>query len=116
MHHLACRFDFDAARRQLQRSGVPVLKPFTDLPYLKQAFTEGESWPVEAERLEAALAAGAITPAEADHFRQSGALGSHLEILERDEGYKGFNQAGINEIIRDTDPRRQPGPVLTGGG
>ena len=52
MHHLECRFDFDAARRQLQTAGVPVLKPFTDLPYLKQAFTEGKVWPVEAERLE----------------------------------------------------------------
>jgi hypothetical protein len=106
MHHLECRFDFDAARQQMQRADVPVLQPFTDLPYLKQAFTAGESWPVEAERLEAALAARAITPAEADRFRESGAIGSHLEILERDEGYKGFNQAGINEIIRDTDPRQ----------
>ena len=35
--------------------------------------------------------------------------GSHLEILERDAGYKGFNQAGINEIIRETDPPKQAG-------
>ena len=106
MHHLECRFDFDAARRQLQLAGIPVLKPFTDLPYLKQAFTEGEFWPVESRRLEAALTAGAVTPDEAEGLRRSGAIGSHLEILQRDEGYKGFNQAGINEIIRDTDPRR----------
>ena len=111
---MACRFDFDAAGQQLPLAGVPVLKPFTDLPYLKQAFTEGESWPVEPERLEAALAARAVTPAEAERFRQSGAIGSHLEILERDEGYKGFNQAGINEIIRDTDPRRQHSPASIG--
>ena len=57
----------------------------------------------------------AVTTAEADRFRQSGAIGSHLEILERDEGYKGFNQAGINEIIRDTDPRRQHRPAFIGG-
>ena len=81
---------------------------------MKQAFTEGELWPVEAERLDAALVAGAITPDEADHFRRSGAIGSHLEILQRDEGYKGFNQAGINQIIRDTDPRRQHGPASIG--
>jgi hypothetical protein len=115
MHHLECRFDFDAARQQIQRWGIRVLKPFTDLPYLKQAFTEGESWPVGVEQLEAALAVHAITPAQADQFRHSGVLGSHLEILQRDEGYKGFNQAGINEIIRDTDPRRQHGAVLVGG-
>jgi hypothetical protein len=83
------------------------MKPFTDLPYLKQAFTEGEVWAVEPGRIEAALSAGAITPDEAERFRQSGAIGSHLEILQRDQGYKGFNQAGIDHIILQTDPRRK---------
>ncbi len=115
LHHLAFRCDFDAARRQLQDSGAPVLKPFTELPCLKQAFTEGETWPVEAAQLESAPAARAVTPAEAERFHRSGAIGSHLEILEREEGYKGFNQAGINEIIRDTDPRRQHCSVQTAG-
>ncbi len=87
-------------------AGVAVMKPFTNLPYLKQAFAQGERWPVDPARLEAALAASAITTDQAEQFRQSGALGSHLEILQRDEGYKGFNQAGLNEIIRATDPRR----------
>ena len=82
------------------------MKPFTDLPYLKQAFTEGELWPVDAQRREAALAAGAITHQQAEQFRRDGVLGSHLEILQRDEGYKGFNPSGINAIIRATDPRR----------
>jgi hypothetical protein len=115
LHHLECRFDFDAARQQLERAGVPVLKPFTDLPYLKQAFTEGVTWPVAAERLAAALAAQTITPTETERFRQCGAIGSHLEILQRDQGYKGFNQAGINDIIRATDPRRQSGDVSVAG-
>ena len=82
------------------------MKPFTDLPYLKQAFTEGELWPVDAQRREAALAAGAITPQQAEQFRRDGVLGSHLEILQREEGYKGFNPSGINAIILATDPRR----------
>jgi hypothetical protein len=30
-----------------------------------------------------------------------------LEILQRDEGYKGFNQTGISDIIHRTDPRRK---------
>jgi hypothetical protein len=105
MHHLECQFDFDAAREQLRQAGIQVLKPFTDLPYLKQAFTQGETWPVEPGRVQAALAAGAITREQADIFHRSGAIGSHLEILQRDDGYKGFNKAGINEIIKDTDPR-----------
>ena len=108
MHHLECRFDFEAARGQFQQAGIRVMNPFTDLPYLKQAFTEGERWPADAARLEAALAAGAITRQQAEQFRLEGVLGSHLEILERDDGYKGFNRSGISEIIRATDPRRSP--------
>ena len=105
MHHLECRFDFQAARNQLERAGIHVMPPFTDLPYLRQAFTEGAVWPVEAHRISAALGDGAITPDQARQFAQSGALGSHLELLQRDQGYKGFNKVGINAIIRATDPR-----------
>ena len=88
------------------------MKPFTDLPYLRQAFTEGELWPLDARRREAALAVGAITRQQAEQFgrnpeyRVPRFLGSYLEILQRDDGYKGFSQSGINEIIRTTDPRR----------
>ena len=106
MHHLECRFDYEAARSQLTRAGVETMPPFTDLPYLKQAFTVGEIWPVERQRIESLLAERLITPDDAARFRDAGALGSHLEILQRDDGYKGFNQTGIDEIIRKTDPRK----------
>lgn len=106
MHHLECQFDFQAAREQLDASGVKSMKPFTDFEYLKQCFTQGEIWPVDPQRIDAALDEGCITPDQAEQFRKNGAIGSHLEILQRDSGYKGFNQTGINEIIRDTDPRR----------
>ena len=46
-----------------------------------------------------------ITQEQAEKFRKEGALGAHLENLERNEGFKGFNQTGINEIIAGTDPR-----------
>ncbi len=106
MHHLECQFDFDAARAQLAAVGIETMAPFTDFPYLKQAFTKGEVWPVEARRIERLLAAGRITAEQAIRFGREGALGSHLEILERNDGYKGFNQTGISEIITRTDPRR----------
>jgi hypothetical protein len=106
MHHLECRFDFDAARRQLAELGVASMRPFTDLPYLKQAFTEAEWWQVDPGRVDALLAGGRITVEQAQTFRTRGALGSHLEILERDQGYKGFNQSGISQVIAETDPRR----------
>jgi hypothetical protein len=107
MHHLECQFDFDAVREQLANIGVESMKPFTDWAHLKQAFTKGEVWPVRPERIEAALAGGFITPEQAEQFRRDGALGSHLEILERNDGFKGFNQTGISEIITRTDPLRQ---------
>jgi hypothetical protein len=107
MHHLECQFDFEALRQQLEaHEGVRTMKPFTDFPYLRQAFTEGERWPVREERLAALLAAGQIEPAQAAQFRQHGAIGSHLENLERNQGFKGFNQQGVSEIISDTDPRK----------
>ncbi len=111
MHHLECQFDFDAAREQLKQHGIETMKPFTDFPYLRQAFTQGEIWKVSEHRLAQLLEAGKITPEQANKFRTNGALGSHLEILERNDGYKGFNQTGINEIILKTDPRKQSEPA-----
>jgi len=108
MHHLECQFDFDALKHQLESGeGVRVMKPFTNFPYLRQAFTEGEIWSVRPERIEKLLHAGRITDEQARQFREKGALGSHLENLERNEGFKGFNQTGVSEIIARTDPRAQ---------
>jgi len=106
MHHLECQFDFDAAREQLAKHGIETMAPFTDFPHLRQAFTKGETWQIEPTRIERLLSAGRITTEQADRFRREGALGSHMEILERNDGYKGFNQTGISEIITRTDPRR----------
>jgi len=105
MHHLECQFDFDAARQQLAAEGIECMPPFTNFPYLKQCFTVGEVWPVEHARIDALLKAGTISNAQAEKFAADGALGSHLEILERNDGYKGFNQTGISDIIQRTDPR-----------
>lgn len=107
MHHLECQFDFDHAREQLAAQGVGTMKPFTDFPYLRQAFTEGQTWPVSEQAIETALAEKWITPNQAQAFREHGAIGSHLEILQRRDGYKGFNQSGISDIISATDPRKQ---------
>jgi hypothetical protein len=106
MHHLECQFDFEAARAQLAELGIETLAPFTDFAFLRQAFTKGEIWPVEPARVDRLLSAGRITAEQADRFRRDGVLGSHLEILERNDGYKGFNQTGISDIITRTDPRR----------
>ena len=107
MHHLEAQFDFEALRKQLEdEAAVKTMKPFTDFPHLRQAFTEGERWKVRPERIERLLSRGLITADQAKQFRENGALGSHLENLERNDGFKGFNQKGVSEIIADTDPRK----------
>jgi hypothetical protein len=107
MHHLECQFAFDDLKSQLMtEAGVDVMKPFTDFPYLRQAFTEGERWPVAKDRIARLLSEGKISSEQAAAFEREGAIGSHLENLERNAGFKGFNQTGVSEIISATDPRK----------
>lgn len=105
MHHLECTFDFDALEKQLSVKDVRMMKPFSSYPHLKQAFTEGERWPVDPMRIQRLVDQRALSPDQARQFQREGAIGSHLENLERNQGFKGFNQTGVNEIIRATDPR-----------
>lgn len=108
MHHLECRFDFSLLREQLAAEGVGTMKPFSEFAFLKQAFTEGEQWPVRPERAERLLRAGLIDDAQFRKFLSEGAIGSHLENLQRKGGFKGFNQISVSAIIRETDPRSHP--------
>jgi hypothetical protein len=106
MHHLEAQFDFDGLRDGLKaEAGVETMKPFSDFPFLRQAFTAGERWPVEPHRADRLLAAGWISAEQHARFLKEGALGSHLENLQRREGYKGFNQQAVSAIIAATDPR-----------
>ena len=109
MHHLEARFDFARLRDQLAGEGVATMKPFSDFAFLKQAFTEGERWTVRPERVAGLLSRGLITREQADGFLKSGALGSHLENLQRKGGFKGFNQKAVSAIIAATDPRLASG-------
>ena len=107
LHHLECQFEFDALREQLRvESGLGMMPPFSDLAHLRQQFSEGERWTVEPARVAALVRSGRVTRDEGAKFLREGALGSHMENLERNDGYKGFNQTGIDEIIAGTDPRR----------
>ncbi|MGD1060174.1 MAG: hypothetical protein ABR879_01795, partial [Methanomassiliicoccales archaeon] len=105
-HHAAFRFDFDRGRSALQGLGIGVMQPFSDFPFLHQAFTEGESWKADRKRLEKMRSDGRLSREEADRFTRDGAIGSHLEVIERRQGFKGFNQDSVSVIIRTTDPRQ----------
>ena len=105
MHHLEAQFNFDDLIREMSRRGIETMPAFSDFSYLKQAFTKGEVWPVEAARINMLQEKKLISAEEGERFKSQGALGSHLENLQRREGYKGFNQKNVSDIIKRTDPR-----------
>jgi hypothetical protein len=106
MHHLEAQFMFENLTEDLAHMSIKMMNPFSNFPYLKQAFTVGEMWPVEQSRVQKLLKEGKISQEHADKFISQGAVGSHLENLQRREGYKGFNQKNVSFIIRKTDPRQ----------
>jgi hypothetical protein len=99
---------YDHVRMQagLEAAGVSFMPPFSDFPHRYQALTQGEWWPVDPARVDALARAGHIAPEQAEDFRLHGAIGSHLENLERNDGFKGFNQPGIDGVLRIIDPRQ----------
>lgn len=106
MHHLEAQFSFDLLHKDLETAGIGMMKPFSSYPYLQQAFSKGERWSVPKNRLNHLLERGLITKEQFEKFNLEGAIGSHLENLERNQGYKGFNQKNVSYIISETDPRR----------
>ncbi len=107
LHHLAARFQFDRLTEDLAAWGIRMMKPFSDFPYLRQAFTQGERWEVSPDRLDQLASDHRISESQRVRFSEGGAIGSHLENIQRAEGFKGFNQQTISDIIRRTDPRRR---------
>ncbi|MBL8961273.1 MAG: hypothetical protein JNJ98_15560 [Gemmatimonadetes bacterium] len=106
INHLECMYDHTRMQSQLEAAGIAFMQPFSDFPHLYQALTEGEWWAVDPARVDALEHAGLITAEQAEDFRLNGAIGSHLENLERNDGFKGFNQPGIDGVLRIIDPRK----------
>lgn len=115
MHHLEGQFDFDRLREDLGQAGIGFMTPFSDMPHLRQCFTQAEMWPVDPARVERLVAAGHVDAARAEVFIRDGAPGSHLENLARRGGFKGFNQHNVSKTMRATDPRRYRAPEPVGG-
>lgn len=105
MHHLEAQFEFEQLRDDLADNGFQMMQPFSNFPYLKQAFTVGERWKVDEKVLNGLFKKGLISKEDVERFAKEGAIGSHMENLQRREGYKGFNQKNVSFIIKKTDPR-----------
>ncbi len=106
MHHLEARFDFEGLKSDLPKFGITVMPPFSNFEFLKQAFTFGEIWKVEKSRADILLSNSFITKDQYNMFIKNGAIGSHMENLERTKGFKGFNKSSVTKIIKATDPRK----------
>jgi hypothetical protein len=106
LHHLAAKVDFSRMMEDSKNAGIANMAPFSSFPYLKQCFTEGEYWNIVADRHIRLLQKKLITKDQMERFDSVGALGSHLEFIERNDGFKGFNQEAVSDIIDRTDPRR----------
>ena len=75
-----------------------------DMVYREGPIDSDESYDVYNSSF-AVNPSGQITAAQREQFAERGAVGSHLENIQRKEGFKGFNQQKISDIIRRTDPR-----------
>ena len=109
MHHLAVGSDFTILRRDLEVRNINSMAPFSNFDFLKQSFTEAEHWMPPKERVERLRGAGLVSDDQASRFMDHGAVGSHLEIIQRNHGFKGFNQDSVSAVIRMTDPNGRSG-------
>jgi len=107
MHHLEARFNFNKLRKDLKKQGIKTMKPFSHFKFLKQAFTQGAIWKVDKKRADKLLKDNSITKEQHDEFLKKGAIGSHMENLQRRQGFKGFNQTSVTAIIKATNPLKQ---------
>jgi len=106
LNHVACFHDQAMLRAQLADLGIRTMPPFSDMPHLYQELTFGDWAAVDPARVDRLEADGHLPPEEAERIRTEGAIITHLENIERNHGYKGFNKPGIDGVLRKLDPRR----------
>src|SRR5690606_25595328 len=99
INHVAGLYDQRRLRSQLIAAGFTMMEPFSDFDHLYQELTVGEWRAVDPRVIDRLEAEGHMSAAEAENFRLHGAIGNHLENMERNEGYKGFNQPGIDDVL-----------------
>lgn len=107
LNHVAALYDQQRLRAQLERRGLAMMSPFSDFPHLYQELTLGDRAAVDPERIDRLEREGHIGADEAEALRMDGMILSHLENIERNEGYRGFNKPGIDGVLRKLDPRHK---------
>jgi hypothetical protein len=97
LHHLAGRFHLTKVTEILEENGIRMMSPFSNFPYLRQAFTSAEKWKVDGINMDRLRSLRIISDALYARFAREGAVGSHLENIQRSLGFKGFNQRNISD-------------------
>ncbi|QDZ06407.1 hypothetical protein FPZ24_02055 [Sphingomonas panacisoli] len=105
LNHIAGLYDQQKLRLQLHDLGFGMMSPFSDTSLLYQELTLGDWVAVDPARVDALEAIGNLGTEEAERIRTSGAILTHFENIQRNEGYKGFNKPGIDRVLRKLDPR-----------
>ena len=105
LNHVAGLFDQQLLRAQLRAQGITMMTPFTAMPHLYQELTEGDWDAVDPARVDQLEEQGHIEAEEAEKLRLMGSIVTHLENIERNDGFKGFNREGIDSVMRKLDPR-----------
>jgi hypothetical protein len=105
LNHVAGLYDQRVLRSQLASHGLQMMPPFTNWPHLYQELTEGDWEAVDPFRVDKLERNGHVSAEEAEQLRMNGSIVTHLENIERNDGYKGFNREGIDSVLRKLDPR-----------
>jgi len=106
LNHVACFYDQQTMRDQMAERGIRMMPPFSDMPHLYQELTHGDWAAVDPSKVDQLEADGHLPADEAERIRTEGAIITHLENIERNDGYKGFNKPGIDGVLQKLDPRR----------
>lgn len=102
LHHMAARYDFIKVQEVLKKRGVSFRPPFSYFDDLKQVFTEGERRVISENHARHLVHEGILTEAERREYMTKGAVYSHLENIQRGNGFKGFNRQSVDKTLRDT--------------
>ncbi|MFT4552345.1 MAG: hypothetical protein ACI9S8_000970 [Chlamydiales bacterium] len=107
MHRQVAWISNEKVWKNSHKTGICMLEPLHESERFKQGWTKGEIWGVDPKRVQVLVQNAHISSPQAEEFLGNGVIGSHLEILECKEGYKGFDKNSLGAFIKQTNPLMQ---------